>query len=486
MPLDTDTDSSIDALAGSPPQIIQGGMGAGVSDWRLARTVSQDGALGVVSGTGLDSILAARLQMGDVDGHIRRAMESFPFPEIAERTWERYYIEGGKSPDQKFKNRPTFRLDSSLRLLQQTVLANYVEVWLAKEGHDRPVGINYLEKIQLPHLPSIYGAMLAGVDYVLMGAGIPIQIPAVLDLFSNHEEAVYTLYVENQGNCEASKVRFDPREVLGVVEAGLKRPDFIAIIAYESLAKVMTKKAKGKVNGFVIEGPTAGGHNAPPREKNLFNERGEPLYGEKDVVDLSKIASYGLPFWLAGGKGSPQGRKEALLAGGAGIQVGSLFALCDESGLDPIIKRDILEMIRNGDVDVYTDARASPTGFPFKVIQKKGTLSDDAAYAARPRICDLGYLRSLHRTENGSTVLRCPSEPQDTYAMKGGQLEDTIGRKCVCNGLMAAIGMGQARSNGYVELPILTSGDAINEARRFLRADKMSYSALDVLAYLRG
>ena len=62
-----------------------------------------------------------------------------------------------------------------------TVAANFVEVFLAKEGHAGLVGINFLEKIQFPTLPSIFGAMLAGVDYVLMGAGIPRSIPGVLD-----------------------------------------------------------------------------------------------------------------------------------------------------------------------------------------------------------------------------------------------------------------------------------------------------------------
>ena len=35
------------------PLIIQGGMGAGVSNWRLARAVSEQGQLGVVSGIAL-------------------------------------------------------------------------------------------------------------------------------------------------------------------------------------------------------------------------------------------------------------------------------------------------------------------------------------------------------------------------------------------------------------------------------------------------
>jgi len=62
-------------------------------------------------------------------------------------------------------------------------------VFLAKEGHDGLVGINYLEKIQLPTLPSLYGAMLANVDYVLMGAGIPRAIPGALDHLAQGEPA---------------------------------------------------------------------------------------------------------------------------------------------------------------------------------------------------------------------------------------------------------------------------------------------------------
>ena len=45
----------------------------------------------------------------------------------------------------------------------------------------------------------------------------------------------------------------------------------------------MLKKANGRVDGFVVEGPTAGGHNAPPRGKLQLNDAGEPIYGERDL-----------------------------------------------------------------------------------------------------------------------------------------------------------------------------------------------------------
>jgi nitronate monooxygenase len=70
------------------------------------------------------------------------------------------------------------------------------------------------------------------------------------------------------------------------------------------LALTLARKANGRVDGFVVEGPTAGGHNAPPRGKLQLNDLGEPVYGERDRVDLTKLRDLGLPFWLAGGYGS--------------------------------------------------------------------------------------------------------------------------------------------------------------------------------------
>ena len=171
------------------PVIIQGGMGAGVSNWRLAQAVSKLGQLGVVSGTALEVILARRLQDGDPGGHMRRGLAQFPYPKVAERILSSFYIPGGKSYSLPYKAVPMHSQRSSRELLEMCIAANFVEVILAREGHANPVGINYLEKIQLPHLASIYGAMMAGVDYVLMGAGIPVKSPGVLDAFVNHEGA---------------------------------------------------------------------------------------------------------------------------------------------------------------------------------------------------------------------------------------------------------------------------------------------------------
>src|SRR5690606_29930626 len=125
-----------------------------------------------------------------------------------------------------------------------------------------------------------------------------------------------------------------------------------------------------------------------------------------------------------------------------------LFAYSDESGLAAPLKRQVVERTLAGGVEVFTDPLASPTGFPFKVVSTPGTLSERATYEARTRVCDLGYLREAYEREDGEVGYRCPSEPVDDYVAKGGKVEDTVGRKCLCNALTADVGLAQVQKNG--------------------------------------
>jgi nitronate monooxygenase len=467
------------------PVIIQGGMGAAVSSWQLARAVALTGQLGVVSGTALDLILARRLQLGDPGGHLRRAMAEFPVPHVANRVLKQYFIPGGKAPDQPFRLSPVPSSRPSRELVELVVLANFVEVWLAGEGGAGPVGINYLEKIQAPTLPSLFGAMLAGVDYVLMGAGIPRVIPGILDRLAEGQEVEMPLDVEGAGRDERFVAQFSPAEFAGGSAPWLKRPRFLAIVSSSTLATMLTRKANGHVDGFVVEGPTAGGHNAPPRGAVQLNARGEPIYGARDVPDLEAFRSLERPFWLAGSYGSPERLVEALDAGATGVQVGTAFAYCNESGLRPDIKRHVLKMCHQGTLEVLTDPVASPTGFPFKVLSLPGSLSDETVYEERDRICDLGFLRRAYRRPDGTLGWRCQGEKVDAFVQKGGCEQDTVGRKCVCNGLMSTIGLGQVRGPGKCEPSLVTSGDDVRSVARFLpTTDAEGYSAHDVIQHL--
>jgi len=466
------------------PVIIQGGMGAGVSSWRLAQAVSLQGQLGVVSGTALDQILIRRLQDGDPGGPMLRGMKAFPFPAMAERIYGEYFIPGGKSQQAPYRLVPAHTMDNPREVVELCIVSNFVEVFLAREGHENPVGINYLEKIQMAHLPSIYGAMLAGVGYVLMGAGIPLKIPGVLDRLAEHLPVEYALHVTGAQEGESYAMHFDPLEYMDQALPPLPRPKFLPIVSSNTLAATMLKKANGRVDGLVIEMRKAGGHNAPPRGKLQISDAGEPVYGERDAVDVEKLCELGVPFWLAGGYGHPDKVREALAQGATGVQVGTAFELAAESGLQADYKAALLARAREGRGDVFTDPLASPTGFPFKVARLEGTCSEPEVYEARARVCDVGYLREAYRTPEGEIGYRCSSEPLSLYKAKGGEADDTVGRKCICNALLANIGHPQARNGGRIEQALVTAGDDLNSVVQFLPEGRGDYCAADVIATL--
>ena len=466
------------------PVVIQGGMGVAVSSWQLARAVSQTGQLGVVSGTALDVVIARRLQDGDVGGHLRRALEDFPVPAMAQRILSRYFIEGGRAPDQPYHPVPKLSMDTPVAGLELSIVANYAEVWLAKEGHDGVVGINFLEKVQMATPSAAYGAMLADVDYVLMGAGIPKEIPRLLDHLAVHEPCSLDLHVD--GATRDYTVGLDPQALTGGGLAPLQRPRFLAIVSAHVLAAYLAREDETRPDGFVVEGPRAGGHNAPARGRPVLDDDGQPVFGPRDDADLDKVAAVGLPFWLAGGYSTAAQVAQARSAGAAGVQVGTLFAVCKESGLDPAIRKELLTELGAGQLVVRTDPLASPTGFPFKVATLKGTMSEAEVCAARPRLCDLSYLRVPYEREPGDLGYRCPAEPVHMYIRKGGDIADTVGRKCLCNGLTAGIELGQNRRDGYREVPIVTLGADLDGVAQMLSDMPDGWTAVQAVDRLLG
>ena len=481
------TDSEVRKVLENLPLIIQGGMGVGVSNWHLAKTVSKQGELGVVSGTALGIILARRLQLGDADGSIRRALGFFPWPEISRRVLDKYFIPGGKPANRPFRLTPVPSMQMDPACIELMILGNFVEVFLAKEGHTGRVGINYLEKIQLPTLPSLLGAMLGGVDFIIMGAGIPLSIPGILDRLSGWEAVELAIHVEDNARRDSYSYRFDPKEYFAEPLPKLSRPKFLAIISSEVIAKVMNRRATGFVDGFIIENHTAGGHNAPPRRDDSAKTHRSSQYGPKDNPDLAGIKELGKPFWVAGGYASPVKLKEALDAGANGIQVGTAFAFCNESGILPEIKQEVLRLYGDGKLRVLTDFQASPTGYPFKIIRLNhlGGNGNGSENGERPRICDLCYLRQPYCKVDAKIDYRCPGEPVSSYLLKGGSREETIGRQCLCNGLLATIGLGQVREDGD-EIPIITAGEDFSFIPSLIKDSNRVYSSAEVIRYLRS
>ena len=474
-----DSSSTFASDAFSLPQIIQGGMGVGVSGWRLAKAVALKGQLGVVSGTTLDVLMTRQLQLGDIGGHLRRALDAFPYPEVAARILEKYFIPGGKPVEAPFKTPSMISHEPSRSTRELVVASSFTAIHLAKEGHSGVVGLNLLEKIQTPTLLALYGAMLAGVNVILMGAGIPRQIPKILDdLAAGHSTE---MRLDVTGGTEPVYIRLNPSD-LGLVPE-LKRPLFLAIVSSPVLAENLRRKASGRVDGFVVEASIAGGHNAPPRGPMQLTAEGEPIYGERDRIDPAKFAEIGLPFWLAGGYGRIGKLREARSLGAHGIQVGTAFAFCEESGFEPGLKSKIISEVKGGGLKIHTDAFASPTGFPFKVARAEGSIADPAVYQDRERVCDLGVLRETYQKPDGGIGFRCSAEPEEIYIAKGGDPSQVTGRICLCNSLCASAGIGQIR-HGQKEPQLITIGDDLDAVRESLLMGRDSYTAADVIERL--
>jgi len=464
------------------PRIIQGGMGVGVSGWELANAVSRLGHLGVVSGVAIDIVHARRLGDGDPGGHLRRAYAEFPNQDVVHAVLDRYFVPGGRKSDEPYQNVTKMDAEPPEHLIQLTVLANFGEVWLARENHHGQVGINYLTKVQLPTPYAILGAVLAGTDFIIMGAGIPIDIPPMIRNLAAGQPIRQRIEVIDADS--DFFVDFDPRSIVADGWPRI-RPKFLAIISSNTLAVFLSRNPDNRPDGFVVERPVAGGHNAPPRGKGKFDELGQPEYGPRDEVNLAKLTDVGLPFWLAGGSGRPGQLAAALDAGAAGIQVGTAFAFCRESGIEKSMKNKVIHQALTGGVNIYTDPLASPSGYPFKVVDVIGTVSDAAVAEERTRVCDLGFLRVAYQRDDGSLGYRCPAEPRKAYVRKGGDLSDTDGRRCLCNGLLATIDLPQVRK-GRPEPSLVTSGDDLSEVVRLLCGDSDSYGAADVIAYLEA
>jgi len=117
-------------------------------------------------------------------------------------------------------------------------------------------------------------------------------------------------------------------------------------------------------------------------------------------------------------------------------------------------------------------------------VDLANTLSQNKWYRERPRLCQLGFLRASYKRTDGAVGYRCPGEPLNSYEKKGGTLEETAGKKCLCNALMANVGLAQEQLSGYIEKALLTGGDSLEHLKHFLQNGVTSYKAHDVIHYL--
>ena len=506
-------------------KLIQGGMGVYVSNWRLARAVSQEQpgiTAGTVSGTALDIVYVRLLQLGDPGGHVRRALAAFDAQfgvSIGQKILDRYYIEGGKDPQARFKNAPkqtVHALDEHNLLplplqpgtvqpltvdqdvTELLIATAFAEVWLARQGNPGRIFINFLHKIELALVYSMYGAMLACVDGIIVGAGNPDGLPAICTRLAEQAAVEIELPVLYRESGESFRVSFDPKTVADgkLALTPLPRPAFLAIVSLQDLVQALAQSQSQAPDGFIIEHHTAGGHNAGPQGPLKKDELGQPIYGPQDEPDLQAIRQVGKPFWLAGGYGSHAKLTQAMALGANGVQVGSVFALAEESGMKATYRSAILNALKTETTEeglIHTTL-FSPTGFPFKVVQLEGTLADDAIYTARRRVCDLGLLqqRGLSKPDTAGKrrlFQRCPAAPLDDFVGKRGLPLNASERRCLCNGLLACVGLGQTGIlDGTLseEPAIVTLGNHLDGIRHLSRNGQFSYWVHDVVTDILG
>jgi NAD(P)H-dependent flavin oxidoreductase YrpB (nitropropane dioxygenase family) len=506
-------------------RLIQGGMGVYVSNWRLARAVAMariGETAGTVSGTALDVVYVRLLQLGDPGGHVRRALAAFDTQfgtAIGRRICDRYLIEDGKAPYARFRSAPmqrvhaqggatTFPLPNgdsrpvALTLdddiVELLIATGFAEVWLAKQGHTGLIFINFLHKIELPLIYTLYGAMLAGVDGIVVGAGNPAGLPTLCSQLAGHHAVTHGISVLYREAGEEYALVFDPTQVADgkLAVQPLRRPAFLAIVSLEELVKVLAQRKGDAPDGFIVEHHTAGGHNANPVGPLHQDDLGQPVYGAQDEPDLAAIRGVGLPFWLAGGYGSQAGLQRALGVGATGVQAGSVFALCEDSGMQPGYRTAILNGLKRGAEDAFLvhTTLFSPTGFAFKVVQLQDTLSERDVYESRRRVCDIGLLQQVGLSkpdERGVRTLfqRCPAGPIEAYINRRGLERNTEARRCLCNGLLACVGLGQVkeREGQLAEEPaIVTLGNDLDGIRRLSRQGQTRYWAKDGVVDILG
>lgn len=499
------------------PDVIFGGMGAGVSDGDYASRVAmaterlenagrlqEKRTLGVVSLTGMPSILVFKLQKGDPE--YLRALEHFPIETMKNRVKAKYVGQKDPNDEMSFEMAPKPQnLISSDREKQReaaelTIVAAYTAVWLAKQGHSGPIGVNVLEKIQLNKLYELLGAMLAGVDYVLAGAGDPSQIPVVLNHFSKGEIAHYKVAIEERnGRMGTFDMSLDPKEYITDENLlkQLRLPRFLGIVSSPGFAQYLGVRAfeqKGEqgyyLDGLVAEDHYAGGHNGRPRNDNHFvNQYGEPIYDARDEITpqvIEKILGYHSNLWVAGGRSGLVNLLGLKALGARGVQIASCGALSAESKFLEEIKEASILLKYLQESRVYTNATASPTGFPFQVEQLLKSLSNPEVYNARERQCLYGYLVKAQRIDENRIGFWCPADRANKDAFPGAI--------CLCAALVAAIGCGATRlistREVYKEPYIVTAGKKHSEfipvLVRYVKGKLVGYSLEDVVRMQRG
>ena len=310
--------------------IIQGGMGVGVSLHPLAKAVAREGGVGIVSSACIDRLVSKRT---------------------------------GKK--------------------KNTYEAAYEEVSLSKVK-DGFSGINIMMALMRDYSDSVKGALDAGADIIISGAGLPLNLPAI-------QPPKDTALIPIVSSARALDIICKKWEKLGY------RPDAV-----------------------VLEGPLAGGHLGFRMDQiDLESNKLENLL--PPVKDMAR--KFGdFPVIVAGGIYTHSDIVKFMEMGADGVQMGTRFLATEESSATDTYKQAV---IRATDDDIVVAHRpGSPCGLPFRVIKQSPMYVSSLQRKRTPK-CDKGYV--LMKDVDGKFAI-CPAK------------EDNENYFCICNGLLSSSG----------------------------------------------
>lgn len=338
--------------------IIQGGMGVGVSLHPLASAVAHEGGLGILSSACLDRLVSKR------EGRKYNAYE-----------------------------------------------AARIEVSLAKSKGGF-AGINIMCALAKDYSDSVKGAIDAGADAIISGAGLPLGLPLIQD------------------------------------------PKDTALIPIVSSARALDlickrwEKIGYRPDAVVLEGPLAGGHVGFKMDQidNPDNRLETLLPPVKDIA----IKHGGFPVIVAGGIYDHEDIVRFMKMGADGVQMGTRFLATEESSATPMYKQAVVDASES-DILLASDP-GSPCGMPFRII-KQSPMYVSAIQKSRPPKCDKGYVL-LKDKEEKYTV--CPAKESNEHHF------------CICNGLLSSAGY-----NPDKEEPLYTVGTNASRVNKILSVKEL-------------
>ncbi len=314
--------------------IIQGGMGIGVSLHPLVRAVAREGGIGLLSSACLDRLVSRRLG----------------------------------------------RKVGTYEAVREEVAAAKAEGGLA--------GINIMVALVRDYEDSVRGAVDAGADFIVAGAGLPLSLPSI-------RPPGDTALIPIVSSARALELICKKWERLGY------RPDAV-----------------------VLEGPLAGGHLGFKLEHlDLEEHRLENLLPPvKDTAER-----YGrFPVIVAGGIWDHADIARFLALGADGVQMGTRFLATEESSASPAYKMAVVKATVD---DILVAQRpASPCGLPFRVIRRSPMFLSALERRRAPK-CDKGYV--LLKDAEGRFT-RCSAKDGNETSF------------CICNGLLSSCGYNTA------------------------------------------